>query len=68
MTVHQPEPPRLLDDLAGPRGVAVVIPRDWADLLLGELMRQFAHRDLLVGKREINHGVCSASEEFWAID
>src|SRR5207248_2467348 len=55
MAVHKPQLPRLLDDLAWPRAVLVVLPCDRADLVLGEVVRHLAHVLLLVGEREINH-------------
>ena len=45
--------------LLRPRGVAVVFPGDRADLLLGEVVRQFAQVLLLVGEGEVNHAGCS---------
>ena len=53
--VHEADLVRLLDDLLRPGGVSVVVPRDGADLLLGEVVRQLAQVFLLVGEGEINH-------------
>src|SRR3954468_8935609 len=55
--VHQAELPGLLEDLLRPRAVAVVVPGDWTDLLFGEVVRHLAQRPLLVGQREIDHGL-----------
>ena len=57
--VHQPDLPGLLDDLLRPGAVAVVVPGDLADLLLGEVVRELAQVLLLVGQREVNH--CSGA-------
>jgi hypothetical protein len=61
--VHEPDLVRLLDDLLRPDGVPVVVPRDRADLLLREVVRQLAQVFLLVGKREVNHVKVSLSEK-----
>jgi hypothetical protein len=55
MAVHQPQLPGLVDDLLGPGRVLVVLPRDGANLLLGEVVRHLAHALLLFGEREIDH-------------
>jgi hypothetical protein len=55
--VHQAQLPGLAEHLLGPRSVAVVLPGDGTDLLLGELVRHLAQRLLFVGEREIDHGV-----------
>ena len=54
--VHEAHLPRLVDDLLGPGAVAVVVPGDGADLLLGEVVGQLAQILLLVGQREVNQG------------
>jgi hypothetical protein len=53
--VHQPELPRLVDDVLRPRAVLVVLPGDGTYLLDGEVMRHLAQGLLLVGEREIDH-------------
>jgi hypothetical protein len=53
--VHQAHFPGLLDYLLRPGAVPVVIPGDGSDLLLGEVVREFAKVLLLVGQREVNH-------------
>ena len=60
--VHQADLVGLLDDLLRQGGVPVVLPRDRADLLLGEVVRQLAQVFLLVGEREVNHVKVSLSE------
>src|SRR4051794_29901557 len=55
--VHEPEPPRLLDDVLRPRAVPVVLRGDGADLLRGEVVRHLAQRLLLVGEGEVDHGL-----------
>jgi hypothetical protein len=55
--VHQPDLPRLSQDVLGPRPLLVVLPRDGADLLGGEVVRELAQRLLLVGQGEVDHGV-----------
>jgi hypothetical protein len=54
--IHEAELERLFDDLLRPGAVAVVVPGDGANLLLGEAVRELAQVLLLVGEREINHG------------
>jgi hypothetical protein len=55
VAVHQAELPGLVNDVLRPGGVTVVLPRDRADLPLGEVVRQLPHALLLFGQREINH-------------
>jgi len=55
VVVHESELPGLLDDPLGPGPVAVIVPGDRPDLLLGEVVRHLAHAPLLVSEREINH-------------
>ena len=54
--VHETHLPRLVDDLLGPRTVAVVVPGHGANLLLGEVVGQLAEILLLVRQREVNQG------------
>jgi hypothetical protein len=52
-SIRQPE--SLLDDVLGPGPVLVVVPRDFADVLLGEAVRELAQVLLLIGEGEVDH-------------
>src|SRR6202012_3630003 len=67
--VHQAELPGLLEDLLRPGSVAVELPGDWTDLLLGEAVRHLAQRLLLVGQREIDHGLAPCQLQIdWSVN
>ena len=46
---------RLLDDRVREGAVAIELPGDRADLLLGEVVGELAQRELLVAQREVDH-------------
>ncbi len=66
VAVHEAELPGLAEHVLGPRAVAVVLPGDGTDLLLGEVVRHLAQRLLLVGKREVHHGFSSQID--WSVN